>query len=173
MDERLKFVARLLDGEQLSGLCRKFNISRKTGYKLLRRYRDSGMHGLTDRSRRPYRQANQLAVQIETLIVRLKRERPGWRAPKIRERLGRLYPDLQCPAISTVHAVLDRHGPVKRRRRRRNKATGTPLSHTIEPNDLWCAPRVKPEGRLTRASSCLPTGATATRSPSPIMPAAI
>ena len=81
MDERLKFIARLLDGDQMSTVCRDFGISRKTGYKLLKRYRDSGLHGLTDRSRPPYRQANQLPFQIETLIVRLKRERPNWGAP--------------------------------------------------------------------------------------------
>jgi putative transposase len=68
IDERLKFIARLLDGEQMSAVCRKFNISRKTGYKLLRRYRSSGLHGLTDRSLRPYCQANQLPIQIETLM---------------------------------------------------------------------------------------------------------
>ena len=34
MDERLRFIARLLDGEQMAGLCREFGISRKTGYKL-------------------------------------------------------------------------------------------------------------------------------------------
>lgn len=155
MDERLKFVARLLDGETMSAVCREFNISRKTGYKLLQRYRDSGLHGLTDRSRRPYRQASQLPIQIETLIVRLRRERPGWGAPKIRERLKRLYPDIHCPAISTVHAVLDRHGLVKRRTRRRNKATGTPLSHTVQPNELWCAD-YKGEFMLADRRYCYP-----------------
>jgi putative transposase len=139
MDERVKFIARLLDGETMSGLCREFGISRKTGYKIHERYRDCGVEGLTDRSRRPYRHANQLPFQIETLIVRLKRERPAWGAPKIRERLARLYPDVQRPAISTVHAVLDRHGLVKRRKRRRNRAMGTPLSSSSEPNALWCA----------------------------------
>jgi putative transposase len=44
--------------------------------------------------------------------VRLKRDKPAWGAPKIRERLRRLYPDVHTPAISTVHAVLDRHGLV-------------------------------------------------------------
>ena len=53
MDERLKFVARLLDGEKMAGLCREFGISRKTGYKILGRYHDSGLEALTDRSRRP------------------------------------------------------------------------------------------------------------------------
>ena len=60
--------------------------------------------------------ANRLPPQIETLIVRLKREYPGSGVPKIRERLRRRYPAPLCPAISTVHAVLDRHGFVKRRR---------------------------------------------------------
>ena len=77
--------------------------------------------------------------QIEKPIVKLKKEYPHWGAPKIREKLRRLYPDLQCPAISTVHAVLDRHGLVKRRKRRRYKARGTAIAHVTQPNQLWCA----------------------------------
>jgi len=47
MDERLRFVARLLDGEKMAALCREFGISRKTGYKIYHRYKDSGLEGLT------------------------------------------------------------------------------------------------------------------------------
>jgi putative transposase len=57
-------------------------------------YNATGLEGLTDRSRRSYRHANQLPVQIETLIVRVKQDKPSWGAPKIRERLARLYPDV-------------------------------------------------------------------------------
>ena len=129
MDERVRFVARLLGGEKMAVMCREFDISRKTGYKIFQRYKDFGLDGLTDRSRRPYRQANQLPIQIEKLIVRLKREQPSWGAPKIREKLRRLHDDVQTPAISTVHAVLYRHGLVSRgRRHRRHKAQGTSLS---------------------------------------------
>jgi putative transposase len=155
MDERLKFVARLLDGEKMAVLCREFDISRKTGYKILTRYNDSGLEGLTDRSRRPYRHANQLPFQIEKLIVRLKQDKPTWGAPKIRERLARLYPDVHRPAISTVHAVLDRHGMVEHRKRRRNRATGTPLSNGCRPNDLWCAD-YKGEFMLADRRYCYP-----------------
>ena len=56
MGERMRFIARLMDGEKMAGLCREFDISRKTGYKLFNRYKNSGIEGLTDRSRRPYRQ---------------------------------------------------------------------------------------------------------------------
>jgi putative transposase len=155
MDERLKFVARLLDGEKMAALCREFDISRKTGYKILNRYNSSGLEALTDRSRRPYRHANQLPFQIEKLIVRLKQDKPSWGAPKIRERLVRLYPDVHRPAISTVHAVLDRHGLVKRRKGRRNRAKGTPLSHCLRPNELWCAD-YKGEFMLADKRYCYP-----------------
>ena len=87
MDERLRFVARRLDGESMTALCAEFGISRKTGYKIFDRYKDYGVHGLSDRSRRPYRHANQLPLVIETGIVRLNRQYPDWGAPKIREKL--------------------------------------------------------------------------------------
>ena len=65
VDERLRFIARLLDGENMAALCSEFGISRKTGYKTYARYKDCGVHGLTDRSRRPFRHANQLPLAIE------------------------------------------------------------------------------------------------------------
>jgi putative transposase len=139
MDERLRFVARRLEGEKMAPLCAEFGISRKTGYKIFERYKDCGIAAFTDRSRRPYRQANRLPPQLEAVIVRLKREYPGWGAPKIREKLRRQSTAPHLPAISTVHAVLDRHGLVKRRRRHRPQATGTALSRPSDPNALWCA----------------------------------
>ena len=155
MDERLRFVARLLDGEKMAPLCREFDISRKTGHKIYNRYKDCGLQGLNDRSRRPYRHANQLPFQIEKRIVRFKKEYPSWGAPKIRELLRRRYPDIKLPATSTVHAVLDRNGLVKRRGKRRPKAKGTPLSRAQRPNELWCAD-YKGEFMLADRRYCYP-----------------
>ena len=154
MDERLRFVARLLDGEKMAPLCAEFGISRKTGYKISHRYKGCGVEGLTDRSRRPQRYANQLPETIEKLIVRLKREYPTWGAPKIRERLKRRHAITPCPAISTVHAVLDRHGLVTRRKRR-HRAEGTPLTWPDQPNALWCAD-FKGEFMLADRRYCYP-----------------
>src|SRR4051812_40106793 len=139
MDERLRFVARLLEGEKMAPLCAEVGISRKTGYKIFERYKDCGVAAFSDRSRRPYRQANRLPPQLDAVMVRLKREYPGWGAPTIREKLRRQSSAPHLPAISTVHAVLDRHGLVKRRCRRRPGATGPPLSRPAAPNALWCA----------------------------------
>jgi transposase InsO family protein len=157
MDERVRFVGRLLDGEGMSDVCREFGISRKTGYKIFNRYKDDGLEALTDRSRRPVRYANQLPEQIERMIVTAKRDKPHWGARKIRELLvRRLVGDVRIPAKSTVHAVLDRHGLVKRaRQRRRFKAVGTPLSQAAQPNDLWSAD-FKGEFKLGNGRYCYP-----------------
>ena len=87
--------------------------------------------------------------------MQLKRERPSWGAPKIRENLRRLHSDLPTPAISTVHAVLDRHGLVSRGRKRRYRAQGTTLSKPLRPNDLWCAD-YKGEFMLVDRRYCYP-----------------
>ena len=87
MDERMKFIGRLLQGEKMAELCRESGISRKTGYKFWHRYKDVGLRGLTDRSRRPYRHANQLPLQLKKEILRIKQDKPSWGAPKIREIL--------------------------------------------------------------------------------------
>jgi transposase len=92
MDERMRFVIRLKDGESMASLCREFGISRKTGYKIFERYEQCGLEGLTDRTRRPFRYANQLPAPVEAAIVAAKREKPHWGAKKIRERLLRKLP---------------------------------------------------------------------------------
>ena len=160
MDERLRFVAKLLDGEAMSDVCRDFGISRKTGYKIFNRYREQGLHALSDRSRRPVRYANQLPEQLESQIVALKRDKPHWGARKIRELLvRRLDQDVRIPARSTIHAVLHRHGLVKPIGRARHRATGTALSAGSSPNELWCAD-FKGEFKLGNGRYCYPLTVT-------------
>jgi putative transposase len=139
MDEKMRFIARLIEGEQMAELCREFGISRPTGYKIWDRYKESGLEGLPSQSRRPFKQANQLPMQIEKLIVQIKDKKPNWGARKVREQLRRKYPNIKLPANSTVHAVLARNDLVTVRKQRRYKAEGTGLSYTNDPNDLWCA----------------------------------
>jgi hypothetical protein len=132
MDERMRFVIRLKDGESMASLCREFGISRKTGYKMFERYEECGLEGLSDRTRRPFRYANQLPVQLEAVKV---------------------------PATSTIHAVLDRHGLVRRPKRPRTRAEGTRLSEGLHPNDLWCTD-YKGEFQLGDKRYCYPLTVT-------------
>src|SRR5438445_330791 len=126
VEERMRFVLRLKDGESMASLCREFGISRVTGYKIYERYKECGLEGLTDRARTPYRYANKLPVQLEAMIVALRREKPTWGARKLRERLLRKLPnDVRVPACSTIHAIMDRHGLVTQQRRSRTKIEAT------------------------------------------------
>jgi transposase InsO family protein len=144
----------------MASLCREFNISRKTGYKIVSRYEACGLEGLSDRARRPHRYANQLPEQVEAAIVAARREKPHWGARKIRERLLRRLPHaVKVPATSTIHAILDRHGLVTRPTRARNRAEGTPLSEGLRPNDLWCTD-YKGEFRLGNNHYCYPLTVT-------------
>ena len=156
MDERTKFIGRLLQGEKMAPLCREFGISRVTGYKIWNRYEEFGSLALLDQSRRPNKHPNQLPFELESLIVRLKKERPNWGAPKIRELLAKHHSGIKLPATSTVHEVLDRHGLVKRRKRQNNhKAIATYLSSPNEINDLWCVD-FKGEFKLGNKAYCYP-----------------
>jgi len=160
VEERMRFVLRLKDGESMASLCREFGISRVTGYKIYERYKECGLEGLTDRTRTPYRYANKLPAQLEAMIVTLRREKPYWGARKIRERLLRRFScEVKVPARSTIHAVLDRHGLVQRRGRRRHHAQGTPLSLGQKPNELWCTD-YKGEFLLSNKKYCYPLTVT-------------
>lgn len=160
MEERMRFVIRLKDGESMAALCREFGISRKTGYKILERYEQCGLEGLSDRARRPFRYANQLPEQVEAAIVAARREKPTWGARKIRERLLRRLPHaIKVPACSTIHAVLDRHGLVSTPLRRRTRSEGTPLSEGLRPNDLWSTD-YKGEFQLADKRYCYPLTVT-------------
>jgi transposase InsO family protein len=116
-----------------SELCRRFNISRKTGYKWLNRYRQEGEVGLGDRSRRPHRIARRISASMEQEILKLRKSR-YWGARKIRKRLQVLGRPA-VPAASTITAVLHRHGmidpdaPEGRKNWQRFERSA--------PNDLW------------------------------------
>lgn len=94
------------------------------------------------------------------MIVRCKKEKPYWGARKIRELLVRRLPHaVRVPANSTIHAVLDRHGLVNRKGKRRGRALGTPLSDGSKPNDLWCTD-YKGEFLLGNKKYCYPLTVT-------------
>ena len=119
------------------------------------RYENIGISAIGNQSRRPLRLANQLPFQIEKLIVQMKRKKLHWGAPKIRELFIRKYPHIKPPAKSTVHAILYRHGLVKKRKRKRYKACGTSFGIAQSPNDLWCAD-YKGEFMLGNKRYCYP-----------------
>ncbi len=130
-DQRVEFVIRASRGECLSVLCREYEISRPTGYVWLNRFREHGVAGIEEHSRRPLRSPQRTAALLEARIVALRRQRPDWGARKLAVLLER--EGFSLPVI-TVHRVLLRHGLVLDRERRR-QATGR--FEREQPNELW------------------------------------
>ena len=140
VNERLKFVAAAQRGHlSMTELCAQHGISRKTGYKLLRRYRDVGPEGLRDQSRAPRRHPNETSDAVQAAILRSRKEHPTWGSKKLVAILERKRPGLELPARSTVDAILKRAGLVtpRAKRRRRRGEHGPPVVEAVHPNDVW------------------------------------
>jgi len=139
MREREKFVRDAESGLwTMTELCERRGISRKTGYKILARYREEGLEGLKDRSRAPHSCPHRMSEEVEEALLTLKERYPLWGARKLRGRMETDYPELPLPAKSSVFDCLERHGKVNRRRvRRKNKHPGTAPLDTVRPNQVW------------------------------------
>ena len=157
MNERMRFVVRLQEGERMTDLCREFGISRKTGYKFRQRYREFGPGGLFDESRRPLRPANETPEEIKRLILALKRERPTWGAKKLRSVLEQGHPGIRLPVLSTIQLLLAKNGLVKRQRRRRHRGLffQKQWTESSAPNEVWSAD-FKGQFRMGNGAYCYP-----------------
>lgn len=109
MSQRKDFVQRALQPDQnISKLCAEFGVSRKTGYKWIKRYMEMGTNGLKDRSRRPKHSPNRTPRDIEMRVLRMRRQHPAWGGRKLQTRLKNLgYQDIPSP--STITAILHRN----------------------------------------------------------------
>ncbi len=141
MKERMRFISHYLEGElSMSGLCREFGISRKTGYKLVRRYREDSVDGLKDRSRAPHHHPNAVSDRLVDQIVLARRQHPTWGPKKLRAWLQRTSASQKWPAASTIGDILDRHGlTVPRRRSRKSVQYTEPFIGCDYPNAVWSA----------------------------------
>lgn len=112
MEQRKEFVVLALKGEiPFRTLCRRFGISRKTGYKWLERYQQEGDGGLQDRSREPGHSPRKTPADIEQAILALRAEHERWGGRKLHHAL--LRQGLEgVPATSTCQAILKRNGKV-------------------------------------------------------------
>lgn len=121
--ERLRFVELYLKGRyEMGTLCDLFEISRKTGYKCIERFREEGAAGLVDRSRAAHTHPNATPESVAKRIIAAKYEHPRWGPEKLLDFLRREDAQTEWPAVSTAGAILKREGLVKARRHRRRIA---------------------------------------------------
>ena len=140
VDKRMRFVTAMEAGEEtMVALCRRFGLSRKTGYKWLERYRLDGIAGLSERSRAPHAHPQAVRAAIAERCVAVRRVHPTWGPVKVRAWLERDEPDTRWPAVSTIGELFDRAGlTVKRKLRRRAPPSSAPFAACGEANAVWC-----------------------------------
>jgi len=159
VDLKVEFIARLQRGERMTDLCQEFGIARKTGHKLLNRYKQLGAAGLEELSRAPKHIPHRTPEELASAVIDERRAHPSWGPKKLKDvlekRLGREF-----PSASTIGSVLTRAGLVESRKRRsRYRSSPTGLCSAEHPNDVWCTD-YKGQFRLGDQSYCYPLTVT-------------
>jgi putative transposase len=141
MEEKLRFVFEYELGERsMTELCQRYEVARETGYVWLRRYRQTGVAGLTEHRRATHRHGNQTPADLEQLVLELRQAHMRWGPRKLKRVLERDEPGRVWPATSTIGALLKREGLVVARKKRWRTAPYTaPLAHAYAANRVWCA----------------------------------
>jgi transposase InsO family protein len=135
MSSKLEFVQlALMKTEPFSTLCTRFNISRKTGYKLLNRYVEEGSSGLLEKSRRPHSIPHKTDALLEEKVIKTREWKKTWGGRKIRRHLLN-EGETNVPAESTITDILRRHGYINEEEAIKHYAYKR-FEHEA-PNDLW------------------------------------
>jgi transposase InsO family protein len=135
MSLRSEFISlAALENVNISELCRRFGISRKTGYKWLKRFQAEGESGLADRSRRPQRSPRRSPAEIEAVVIAVRQEHPAWGGRKIKAYLERKGHG-QLPSSSTITEILRRSAQIDAEEARKHQ----PFQRfeMEKPNQLW------------------------------------
>ena len=137
MDEKLFFIRDYEAGcFTVTYLAKEYNISRKTAYKYIKRFKEEGLDGLQNKSSRPHRSPNKVSKEIEREILKQKKKDRFFGARKIKNKLEEKVGS-DCPAKSTIHNVLKRHGHTNAPKRRRRLRPLNVIHEANEPNDIW------------------------------------
>jgi putative transposase len=141
VSERERFVMHYLEGDlSMSALCREFGISRKTGYKMVKRFFDGGLNNLQDLSRAPLTHPNAVSGDVEERVIEVRHRHASWGPKKIRAWLELHNPGINWPAASTIGDILKRYGlTVPRRRSRKTRIYNEPFVGCDYPNAVWSA----------------------------------
>lgn len=157
VDQREKFIVDAhVRAFNMSELCERYGISRKTGYKWLSRYEEEGKRGLRDRSKAPQSCPHRIDTVVARAICDVRRRHPTWGPRKILQYLEPRYPQMVLPAPSTAGDLLKRRGLVKKRRRtHKHVHPGVVPAVTKAPNDIWAAD-FKGHFKTTNGVYCYP-----------------
>ncbi len=137
-DERLQLCMEFEAGERSRAeICRRYGVSRKTGYKWWEQYQREGVAGLGDRSRAPHNQPQAVDEETVGAILELRARHPSWGERKLKAWLERERGERQWPCASSMGAVLKRYGLTSPAKRRRRASPSHELAEPNAANQVW------------------------------------
>ena len=138
MSQKIEFVERAKRGETVSALCREYGVSRQTGHKWMKRFREKGFEGLEDESRRPKSAPLATAEELVLSTVQARDEHPRWGPYKLHVLLRRRFGE-QTPSLRTIARILQRANKVRERRKRNPTSVVERVPRVIAqaPNEVW------------------------------------
>lgn len=140
MEQKIEFICEWRTGKYtITELCRSFEISRPTAYKLINRFEEQGFEGLKKQSRAPSNHPNATKENIVESILNLKTEYKLWGAKKIRELLFKEFTIQEVPSVVTVHNILKKNGMVCPQKRMRRVKPTNPIFDPKSCNEVWSA----------------------------------
>jgi transposase InsO family protein/transposase-like protein len=140
MEQKIEFICEWITGKYtITELCKSFEISRPTAYRLIDRFEKKGYEGLREQSRTPRKHPNETKENIVQGILKLKEKHPRWGAKKIKVLLFNGFPEDQIPSVVTIHNILKRNGFVNSKKRMRRVKPVFPIFDPKECNEVWSA----------------------------------
>jgi len=139
-EERLTFVLEYLDAQRripFVDLCRKYNVSTKTGYKWVNKFLSGGEDNLIDSSRKPLTCPSKISSEVEECVISIRKQYPTWGPKKIHVEMLCLFDHLETPSEGSIGNILKRNDLSSRRLYRKHVAKTAPLEECLKPNDIW------------------------------------
>jgi transposase InsO family protein len=153
MGQKKDFIEQYLAKNcSMTALCKRFSISRKTGYQLINRYEELGLSSLEPISRKPHFSPHKTSIEIENIVLTLRDKHPRWGSVKIRAILL-AEGMIELPSAQTINAILKRHGRITEAESEKHRPW-IRFEHEA-PNDLW---QIDFKGffELTNKNRCYP-----------------
>ena len=140
MEQKVEFISAWRTQKQtITELCKSFEISRTTAYRMIDRFEKFGLEGLIERTKTPKSHPSQTSDEVVKNILNWKEKKPLWGAKKIRILLFKNHLEEDVPSVVTVHNILKKNGLVKPQKRHKRIQPINPIFDPKKCNEIWSA----------------------------------
>jgi len=138
MDEKYFFINEYrAHNFTMTELCKQFGISRTLGYKYVKRFKEMGIKGLEELSRKPKSSPSKTNPKAVKTIITIRTKHSRYGAKKIKTIIERDFPHIECPSQTTINTILNKEGLIPERKTNRHIYPCNQKFNPSLPNDIW------------------------------------